>query len=122
MGIDWGEGKIGLALSDSIVSAPYKTLLNTGQVINEIAIMVLKEGIDKIVVGLPNGKMEQKVREFVFRLEKEVKVPIFFHDESWSTKEANRALFHTSVSRRKRLEHSVSAALILQEWLDNYAG
>ena len=57
LGIDYGESKVGLAVGDdeSRLALPHSIIKNTGRanLLKEISVICKKEGIEKIVVGLP---------------------------------------------------------------------
>lgn len=129
MGIDHGEVRIGVALSDPlgmfarphvIVSAeiPAETYTALGRIARE-------EGVVKIVVGLPTdaeGRVGHQARRAVAwaqGLAEQVDVPIVFWDESYSSADAS-GIMQRSGQRRKRGEpvDDVAAAAILQDYLD----
>lgn len=120
LGIDYGEKRIGLALSDEKghIAFPYRTMPNVKTLFNDITGIAKKEGVEKIVVGLPipfsGGESRQalEIKKFAERLKKELSVPIEFENEVLTTKMAERS----SVSR-KHLDQS-AAAIILQSHLD----
>ncbi len=120
LGIDYGEKRVGLALSDSegILGMPYKTISNK-DLINSLKTIIKNENVEFVVVGLPLSlKMQStsqtdKVVYFKKELEKSVGVPVEFENE-----------FLTSVQAQKNgIEKgdidASSAALILQSYLDS---
>lgn len=126
LGLDYGEKRIGVAISDELAmfAHPFTTLDKKD--IGLLTGIIEKERIDSIVVGMPlnlNGSYSQKAKEvldFVKEIKKSVKIPVFTWDERFSTKEAERALIACDVSRKKRkkvLDKS-SARVILQGYLD----
>ena len=67
LGIDFGEKRVGLALSDksSLIASPYKTLqyLSENDLINKIKKIVLEKEIEIFVIGLPlNMKGEDSIQ------------------------------------------------------------
>ena len=57
LGIDHGDSRIGLAISDELGSFahPYRTLQASGPVIEEIRAIVEREQISGIIIGLPKN-------------------------------------------------------------------
>jgi putative Holliday junction resolvase len=123
LGIDYGERKIGLALAVSKIAEPYSVahFQNFGQVIAVIAEIVEKEGIDEIVIGISEGKTAEETKEFAKRLADVVAKKITFHDETLTSKEAQRLSIEAGTKRKKRksLEDAFAATLMLQDYMDN---
>ena len=123
LGVDYGEKRIGLALSDpeGRIAMPFKTVTNTKTALAEIAAIVKKEEAQKIVVGLPipfsGGASEQTkaVKEFAEKLHDFVGVPVDFENELLTTKQAARE------GVPKEHLDKAAAALILQSYLDKKA-
>jgi len=84
------------------------------------------DGVGEIVVGLPKtlsgaaGIQVEKVNKFVAALKQAFKIDIVMSDERLTTKEAERALIETGMSRekRKKVIDKSAAAVILQDYLD----
>ncbi|NIM03243.1 Holliday junction resolvase RuvX [bacterium] len=131
LGIDYGEKRIGLALSDiSNMVARSLRVLNKDATRNwfeEIKTIVNENEIKQIVIGLPKnmngsiGKKGKEVLAFVKVLEKGVKVPIVTWDERLTTVSAEKVLRQADLSRkkRKRVLDKLSACIILQNYLDS---
>jgi len=131
LGIDYGEKRIGLALSDpsNTVARSLKVLKRNGtrKLLGEIKAVVDQNKIEKIVIGLPknmNGSLGEKGNEvlaFVKILEKVVKVPIVTWDERLTTVSAEKVLRQAELSRKKRKDilDKLSACIILQNYLDS---
>jgi putative Holliday junction resolvase len=131
LGLDIGEKRIGIAVSDALrCTAQGLTVLNRSAVDDDIG--VIKELIDasqvsEVVVGLPKnmdgslGEGAQKVLSFVSKLEEALSVPIVLWDERWTTVAATRMLLQADVTRKKRRKvvDKVAAVLILQGYLDS---
>lgn len=130
MGVDFGEVRIGIALSDPlrIVATPFMILSgNTVEnLLTEIKSVISDNGVCKIIIGLPTDANNQigfqaaVVIRWAHQLAKKVDIPIVFWDESYSSVKAKDIQ-----SRRKRnisgknepLDH-IAAAAILQEYLE----
>ena len=100
MGVDFGEVKIGIALSDplKIISSPYLTInrKKTPDYISEINKIVLEKEVESIVVGYPltlsgnKSKQTQNTEKFINQLEIDLDTMIFKCDERLSSQEAQR--------------------------------
>ena len=122
IGIDYGEKRIGLALSDpeGKIAMPFKTIANARRVLAEIAAIVKKEGAQKIVVGLPvpfsgGASLQTKVvKEFAEKLRDIVGVPVDFENELLTTRLAER-----SGTPKQKIDMA-AAAIILQSYIDKH--
>lgn len=120
LGIDYGEKRIGLALSDpeGIIAMPYETIANSKSIAGYIAAIVKKESVGRIVVGLPipfsgdESEQTRKVKKFIEKLKKLSEVGVDTENEIFTTKIAKSS----GVSERHL--DAASAALILQSYLD----
>lgn len=132
LGIDYGEKRIGVAVSDPLgFIAQGVAVIGKGETfendIRELKKIIKKyPGVDEIVVGLPKtmageiGSQAEKVLAFVDALKKEFKLNIITWDERLTTVEAERFLIEAGVSRekRKKVIDKSAAANILQGYLD----
>lgn len=130
LGLDVGDRRIGVALSDSLgVSAQRLTVLERrGPVQDAEAVRTLAEahGVEVVVVGLPltmrgeRGIQAGKVSAFADQLRRRVSVPVRLVDERLTTVQGERALreIGTKARKRKHLIDQVAAQLILQQFLD----
>lgn len=119
LGIDWGERKIGLALSEGSFAAPLKIEKNNQDFQRKIRQLCQKEKVEKIVVGVAEGKMALKQKEFGEKLAQICGLRVEFWDETLTSQEALRKMIEAGTSRKKRrLEDAISAALILQSYLE----
>lgn len=130
LGLDVGEKRIGLAVSDAMrhIGSPHSTLTRQGKKKDIPALRRLMEeyNIGGIVVGLPKnmdgseGTSCEEVRRFVGHLEKAVATPIYLQDERLSTAAVNRAMKEAEMNRKKRasLDDQLAASYILQGVLD----
>ena len=129
LGIDYGDSRIGLAMSDplKIIASPFKTIRNEG---NENCLQVFQslikeKDVDTIVVGLPMGLKGQetaqtkKVREFVSLLYA-LNLPIRLEDERLSSVSAEKSMIQQNIKtgHNKGLIDQRAAAIILQQFLD----
>lgn len=130
LGLDYGERRIGIALSDEagIISMPLCVIRvqNKRQVLSEIQRICREKNVEKIVVGMPlnmdgtKGASAETVSLFVKQLQERISVPVEFWDERLSSKAAERVLIDSDVSRSKRKEviDKLAAQVVLQSYLD----
>ncbi|OGM05739.1 hypothetical protein A2125_00635 [Candidatus Woesebacteria bacterium GWB1_43_5] len=124
LGIDYGRSKIGLALgdTDSRLAEPwkilrYKDIKTLGEEIKKI---IDGQGVEKVVVGVSEGKMGEESNKFSLSLRKSLKIPVETFDETLSTYDAQRLSIEAGIQRKKRkgMEDAYSAVLILQSYLE----
>ncbi|HEY7696979.1 MAG TPA: Holliday junction resolvase RuvX [Vicinamibacteria bacterium] len=130
MGLDVGDKRIGVALSDesALIASPRETLERRGnrKDIAHLLELARREEVSGILVGMPlmldgsTGPQADKVSRFVEALRAATSIPITTWDERLSTVGAERAMIEADVSRAKRrgAVDRVAAALILQSYLD----
>ncbi|MFA6173142.1 MAG: Holliday junction resolvase RuvX [Kiritimatiellales bacterium] len=128
LGIDHGDVRIGVALSDptGFLASSLCVLDNTNAGLNQIIALIAGHQIEKIVVGLPRnmdgsyGPATEKVRSFIGKLKTRTDVPVFEWDERMSTVSAHNALREAGLNgrRRKGVVDKVAAQIILQNYLD----
>ncbi len=131
MGLDVGDKRIGVAMSDPMgwTAQGITTIYRQGNKkndINEIKKIIDEYKVDKIVIGLPKnmnntlGPQGEKVIEYSKKIES-FNIPIIFIDERLSTVAAERTLIMADVSRSKRktVVDKLAAQVILQTYLDS---
>jgi putative Holliday junction resolvase len=128
LGIDHGDVRIGVALSDptEFLASPLCVLDSTNAGMVQILALIAEHQIEKIVVGLPRnmdgsyGSATEKVRNFIEKLKNKTDVPIFEWDERMSTVSAHNALREAGLDgkQRKGVVDKVAAQIILQNYLD----
>ena len=130
MGLDIGDKRIGVALSDpeGILASPFSIINRSDDAadIKAITDIVSQKQVTQIIVGLPRsmdgsiGRQAEKVKAFTLKLGNYCEVPIAFRDERLSTVSAKRLMqaVTTKKTRRKTNDDAVAAALILQGYLD----
>lgn len=132
LGIDLGERRIGLALSDELgFTAQGLDVLPHRDDERSLAALVQLIGMrqaDTVVFGLPRnmdgsrGPMAQKVIDFANRLQMKLpQIKVEYWDERLTTSAAQRMLVDADLSRakRKQVVDKVAAVLILQGYLDS---
>lgn len=131
MGIDFGEVRIGIALSDplQIISQPFRVITNNDNTISEIQDIIKTEEVGKIILGLPlnldgqDTKKTLEVREFADILKNNVDIPVIFYDERYTTVEANEKLKQMgySIAESRKVVDKVAASIILKSYMENQA-
>lgn len=134
MGVDFGERRIGLALSDptGTIATPLETIeRRTGKrmPLARIERLGRAHGVERLVVGLPldlQGHETEwctEVRTSGERLASRLDVPVAFVDERMTSVRAERAVRASGLPRRERERKervdAAAAQLILQAWLDH---
>jgi putative Holliday junction resolvase len=121
LGIDYGLKKIGLALAESGLATPL-TVLKKDLSIKRIFEICRQHRVEKIVVGLPEGKIVPQVKKFAKKLSREAKIPVVFQDETLTSQEAIAKMIEAGKGQkaRREKEDAAAAALILQTYLDSH--
>ena len=131
VGIDLGEKRIGVAISDSggSLATPYEVVARTGSRDEDhrrIKAIVEEVEAEILVVGLPlsldgtEGKAAQGARQEAEAIGQIVSVPIELHDERLTTVEAERILKEHGLdaAERRNVVDKVAAAILLQAWME----
>lgn len=132
LAVDYGNKRTGLAVCDrdETMASPLSVIHDSARVIQAIVDVVVEEGIEGIVIGLPlnmdgsEGFQARRVREFGKILSGKVEVTVLFHDERLSSFSASEKLAAMSLtrSRRKKRLDAVAAAEILEGFLEYRRG
>ena len=130
MALDYGDVRIGIALSDvtRFLASGYEnyTRKNLDFDCKHIAQIASENNVKIIVIGLPinmdgsKGVRVEKTYEFAEELKKYTSAKIDFLDERLTSVSAEKILISADVSRKKRKEvlDKLSATIILQDYLD----
>ncbi|HBQ63815.1 MAG TPA: Holliday junction resolvase RuvX [Clostridiales bacterium] len=132
MGIDYGDARIGIAISDPFgwtaqVWGQLPNIRGPIHAAREIVSVMQQYKIQKIVMGYPlnmngtRGQAVEKVEEFIRQLAKLSPVPVIRWDERLSTVSAQRTLTETGIKskmKKNRID-GMAAQVILQSYLDN---
>ncbi len=134
MGLDVGERRIGVALSDAegrlasalttIAARPVE------QALQRIARLVEIHAVSEVVVGLPLtmrgeiGPQAEAVQHFARHLQERLGLPVHLFDERLTTAAAEQLLRDMGLKPEKRKQQidQVAAAIILQDFLDQRRG
>ncbi len=132
LGVDLGEKRIGVALSDPTrtIASPHSVIKRSGNAdVDRRAVLSIarEEGATQLVVGLPltlTGARRAAARAALAEVEalKQLAPDLFIEafDERLTTAIAQRSLLEGDVRRkdRKQIIDKVAAAVMLQSWLD----
>lgn len=132
MGLDVGDKRIGVAISDplGITAQGISTVIRqegSSRDIDEIKRLINEYQVEKIVIGLPKnmnntiGSRGEKVMEYARTIEKKCSRPVVFFDERLTTVAAEKMLIEADVSRKKRkgVVDKIAAVYILQSYMEN---
>ena len=135
LGLDYGTKTVGVAISDPLLltaqeletivrkrpNALRHTLVRSQEICDEYK-------VEKIILGYPRNMDDsegfrcEETLEFKKLLEKRVDIPIELVDERLTTMYADEILEESGVAKkdRKKVIDQIAAAIILQDYLDNY--
>ena len=131
LGIDFGDVRVGLALSDltKTISKPFETIkyINLEDLSLQLKVIIEEKEVDTLVVGIPfnmsgeDTKQTVKVREFVLFIENIISLPIHLIDERLTSKEAEKTMHTLNIKtgHNKGTIDKIAASIILQEYLDS---
>ena len=130
LGIDLGDVRTGLALSDESCFLASGlgtfTAYNQDKALEQILTAIRTHKVEEIVMGNPvnmngtKGERSQKVEAFAERLREASGLPVILFDERCTTMQAHTILSFTDTrgKKRKNTVDTLSAEIILQNYLD----
>ena len=130
LGLDVGDRRIGIALSDELgITAQGLMVLERQNLqvdLHALQQLIARHAIDTIVVGMPRnmngsyGLQAEKTARFLQRLQQACKIPCMPWDERLTTQQAERLLLEGQQRRHKRqaVRDKIAAQLVLQNYLD----
>ncbi|MEE9604597.1 MAG: Holliday junction resolvase RuvX [Candidatus Scalindua sp.] len=130
LGIDYGEKRIGLAISDPLgltaQGLPTIERVDSKDYLQKLADVIKEKDVSRIIVGLPKsmnntiGTKAEEVLGFVEILKSHLNLPVTTVDERLTTVRAYKAMSDTKMSLRKKQKRvdMISAQFILQSYLD----
>lgn len=129
MGIDYGDARTGVAISDLLCSIVGTVTVihsrNPEKTLDEICRLVREHQIGEIALGLPKnmdgteGPRAELCREFADKIRQATGVPVKLWDERRTTVEAHNILSEHNYhgKKRKNTVDAVAASLILEGYL-----
>jgi len=130
LGIDPGDARMGLALSDELgmLAHPFETVdMRKGDPVARVVAIVAEKGVTTIVVGVARnmdgtfGPAAEKCRALIAQLKAVVTCPVIAWDERLTTVSAQRNLRDSGrkAKDQKGVIDQAAAQIILQGWLDS---
>ncbi len=133
--VDYGEKRVGIAVSDGSKSYSFSRdyINNDDNFYRELLSIIKEENIVRIIIGYPlNFNSEKtiqtlKVEKFKtdlieFLKKNSIEIEIIFFDERFTSKIAENCILNSGLPRKKRREKglvdSISAQIILQDYID----
>ena len=130
LAIDYGTKRTGLAVTDpeQIIASPLETV-STHELMNYLQAYFEKEQVELLVVGHPrqmdhsDSESMKQIRFFVQAFKKRFeKIPVEWMDERFTSKMAMDAMIEGGMKKAERRKKGnldkISAAIILQSWLE----
>ena len=129
MGIDYGDARTGVAISDLLCSIVGSAVVinshNEEKLMADILRLIQEQDVGQIVVGLPKnmngteGDRAALCREFADKLREKSGLPVTMWDERRTTVEAHNILSQHNYhgKKRKNTVDAVAASLILEGYL-----
>ncbi|MBM3464211.1 MAG: Holliday junction resolvase RuvX [Armatimonadetes bacterium] len=129
LGVDFGQARVGLAISDRALPRGAGTVARK-EAVARIVVLVQKERIDAVVVGIPlapdggRGLRARQAANFAAEIETNCGVPVHLQDERDSSREATERLIEAGVGQKRRAERidEMAAILILERFLADVPG
>jgi putative holliday junction resolvase len=133
LGIDFGERRVGLALSDpsATIAQPLPTIIRRAgkrPPVAAIVQIITENEVERAVIGLPlnlageESEWTTTVREFGAKLAQRAAIPVEFIDERMTSVQAERAVRSIGLKRSEREQKgridAAAAVLLLQTFLD----
>lgn len=131
LAIDYGEKRIGLAISDplKIFAKPLKVIPNQGfgPILKELELVIREFNIGLVVVGMPyaieggNTPKTEETLAFKEKLAAALQTPVICWDERYSSSEADEELIKMGCTwqESRGIKDAMAAAMILKSYLEN---
>jgi len=130
IGIDYGQKKIGLSVTDDdkVFAFPLETVKKI-DFFDFIIDFTKKNNVEKFIVGKPirmsgeNSQIESEIIKFIKNLERKFpEIPIIRFDERFTSKIAIKSILSAGVKKKIRLNKEIvdkiSATIILRDFLE----
>jgi putative Holliday junction resolvase len=129
LGIDYGESRIGLALSDPLqtFAYSYKTIKNDRSLWQNISSIIKQKNVTKVVLGMPDAKrnkvLVEKILSFKKKIETKFNLKVISWNEEFTSAIAQERVMQSIPKKKKRKDKGLidrnSAAIILEEYLNS---
>lgn len=116
LSIDYGNKRIGIAISIKGIIQPLTVIQNDSNFIHHLEQIINDYSIDKIYVGISQGLFAQVTQKFVDQLKTMVKLPVETVEEAVSTIEADQIYLANKKPKKdyKKNIDAIAAAVILK--------
>ena len=133
LGIDLGEARIGVAVSDELgmLAHAVETIVvkDTPDPMARVVQLAIEKDVGHVIIGLPKnmdgttGPAAEKARAFAEKLKARIACPVRLWDERLTTVAAQRYLHDAGRTEKQSrgVIDQVAAQIILQGWLDSRA-
>ena len=130
LSLDYGESKVGIAISDTNCSIALPSEVYERNKTNKdflyIKEFIIKNNIQAVLIGMPynmdgsEGEQCETVKNFTNKLLEFIDINIIFWDERFSTQAQEKILIDNDLSRKKRKKiiDKLAASYFLQSFLD----
>ncbi len=120
LGIDYGEKRVGIALSDEggTIAFPKNILDNDNELLKKIYKITKNEEVGVIIIGESTdykgneNPIMERIKSFKERLEDDTLLPVFYEPEFLSSQEAR------NMNETAKVVDAGAAAIILQSYID----
>lgn len=129
LGVDYGEKRIGLALTDPLhtFAYAYKTILNDKKLWINFKNIINEKNVSLVILGMPNIKKNKVLASIILsfkdKIEKKFKTDVIIWDEEFTSVIAQQRIIESVVKKKKRQNKGLidqnSAAIILEEYLQS---
>ena len=132
MAFDYGERRIGIALSDpeQLITFPFCTIdsRKTPDVVKEIVRIIRDQNVGALIVGNPlnedgtDSKKSKEIKKFITMLSNHISIPINLWDEYYTTKSAIRLLNQANRRLKKNRDKvdQLAASFLLKDYLEHH--
>ncbi len=133
MGLDYGDVRIGIALSDimGMIANGLETYTRKTEQedLDYLDKLIKQHSVDTVVMGLPinmdgtSGDRVEVTKQFGQKLQEKSNVKVAYLDERLTSISAEKLLIEADVRRdkRKQVIDKIAATIILQNYLDIYS-
>ncbi|MCZ6703382.1 MAG: Holliday junction resolvase RuvX [Ignavibacteria bacterium] len=129
LGVDYGEKRIGLALTDPLCTFAYayKTIPNDKKLLINFKNIINKKKVFLVLLGMPDVKKNKLLTDIILsfkkKIEKSFKIDVIIWDEEFTSVIAQQRVIESVVKKKKRKDKGLidqnSAAIILEEYLQS---
>lgn len=129
LAIDYGEKRIGLALTDpmKILASPFMTIENNNTLLPRLYEIMKEKQVSKVILGIPfcddgsETALVPKIRKLKNQIEHQTRIEVILIDERYSSSIAEERIRSTIAKKSKRRQKSLvdmnAAAIILEDYL-----